>query len=175
MMQTSRILLRPWRESDAETLYQYASDPDVGPRAGWPPHQSVGESLEIIRTIFHSDHIWAIELKKTGEAIGCIGYYAHCESNIDIGENDVEAGYWVAKPYWNRGICTEALQLLIDYCFKTKGSRTIWSDFFVDNPASGRVMEKCGFRDTGRETVCPKLEVGADRPVRVMRLERIAE
>ena len=46
MMQTARILLRPWRESDAETLFKYASDPEVGPRAGWPPHQSVEESLE---------------------------------------------------------------------------------------------------------------------------------
>ncbi len=111
MLQTNRIILRSWRDDDAETLFRYASDPDVGPRAGWPPHQSVEESREIIRTVFHSDHIWAIELKETGEPIGCIGYLAHGESNIDIGKNDVEAGYWVAKPYWNRGICTEALQL----------------------------------------------------------------
>lgn len=61
-MQTDRIILRPWRESDAEALYKYASDPDVGPRAGWSPHKSVEESLEIIRTIFHNDHTWA----KTG-------------------------------------------------------------------------------------------------------------
>ncbi len=171
-MQTSRILLRPWRESDAETLYQYASDPEVGLRAGWPPHQSVEESREIIRTVFHSDHIWAIELKTTGEAIGCIGYYTCRESNIDIGENDAEAGYWVARPYWNQGICTEALQLLIDYCFNQKGFRTIWSDYFPDNPASGRVMEKCGFRDTGTINRCSRLQIGSDRPVRVMRLER---
>lgn len=43
-METNRIILRPWRESDAETLYKWASDPDVGPRAGWPPHQNVEES-----------------------------------------------------------------------------------------------------------------------------------
>lgn len=59
-METERIILRPWRESDAETLYKYASDPEVGPRAGWPPHKSVEESLEIIRTLFHSDHMWAV-------------------------------------------------------------------------------------------------------------------
>jgi RimJ/RimL family protein N-acetyltransferase len=71
MMETERILLRPWRESDAETLYKYASDPDVGPRAGWAPHQSVEESLEIIRTVFNDVlNTWAIELKATGEAIG---------------------------------------------------------------------------------------------------------
>lgn len=51
-METERILLRPWQDSDAETLFKYASDPEVGPRAGWPPHQSVEESLKIIRTVF---------------------------------------------------------------------------------------------------------------------------
>lgn len=48
-MQTERILLRPWRDDDAESLFKYASDPEVGPRAGWPPHKSVDESLKIDR------------------------------------------------------------------------------------------------------------------------------
>ena len=170
-METDRILLRPWRDDDAEVLYKYASDPEVGPRAGWPPHKSVEESLEIIRTIFRSDHMWAIELKETGEPIGCMGYMVCGESNINISENDVEAGYWIARPYWNRGICTEALRLLIDYCFNVKGFATIWADYFPENPASGKVMEKCGFRDTGEINYCSKLQVGSDRPVRIMRLD----
>ena len=175
MMQTSRILLRPWRESDAETLYQYASDPEVGPRAGWPPHQSVEESLEIIRTIFHSDTMWAVAWKATGEAIGCVGYLPATSSNLEIADDQCEVGYWIARPYWGKGICTEAMRLVVEYCFRIKGFTLLWGTYFPDNPASGRVMEKCGFCDTGRETVCPKLEVGADRPVRVMRLERITE
>ena len=173
-METERILFRPWRDNDAETLYKYASDPEVGPRAGWPPHKSVEESLEIIRTIFHSDHIWAIVLKDAGgggEPIGCMGYMVHGESNIDIGENDAEVGYWVARPYWNRGICTEALRLLIDYCFREKGFSTLWADYFPENPASGKVMEHCGFRDTGQVNRCSRLQVGSDRPVRIMRLD----
>ena len=69
MMETNRIILRPWRESDAEILFKWASNPDVGPRAGWPPHKSVEESLEIIRTVFNdATNTWAIELKETGEA-----------------------------------------------------------------------------------------------------------
>ena len=171
-MESERILLRPWREDDAPALFKYASDPEVGPRAGWPPHQSVEESREIIRTIFSNDRTWAIELKESGEPVGCIGYFVHGESNIDIGENDAEAGYWVARPYWNRGIATEALRLMLDYCFGEKGFDTIWSDFFVDNPASGRVMEKCGFRDTGGINYCSRLQLGSDRPVKVMRLDR---
>ena len=77
-METDRILLRPWLESDAEMLYKYASDPEVGPRAGWPPHKSVEESLDIIRTVFSNDRTWAIVLKETGEVIGCIGFFT-CE------------------------------------------------------------------------------------------------
>ena len=172
MMETERLLLRPWRDSDAEVLYKYASDPEVGPRAGWAPHKSVEESREIIRTIFHNDHMWAIELKETNEPIGCIGYLAYGESNINIGENEAEVGYWVARPYWNRGICTEALRLLIDYCINEKGFRTLWSDFFVDNPASGRVMEKCGFRETGEYRTLNHLYGGEGRLVKVMRFAK---
>ena len=124
LYETDRILLRPWRESDAEALFKYASDPEVGPRAGWPPHKSVEESLEIIRTIFSGEGMWAVVWRETGEAIGCVGYLPSTSSYLT---------------------------------------------YFPSNPASGRVMEKCGFADTGRETVCPNLEVGSDQPVRVMR------
>ena len=170
MMETERLILRQWRESDAEALFKYASDPDVGPRAGWPPHKSEEESLEVIRPFFNNDHTWALELKETGEPIGCIGYYTYGESNIKIGENDAELGYWIAKPYWNKGLCTEALRVMIDYCLNVKGFKVLWSDFFVDNPASGRVMEKCGFRDTGEINWCSHLYHAKDRPVKVMRL-----
>lgn len=106
------------------------------------------------------------------EPIGCIGYFVYGESNIKIGENDAEAGYWIARPYWNKGICTEALQKLIDHCFNEKGFQTLWSDFFPDNPASGRVMEKCGFHDTGEINYCSQLQLGSDRLVKIMRLDR---
>lgn len=171
MMQTERILLRPWRENDAETLFRYASDPEVGPRAGWPPHQSVEESRGIIRTLFSGEGMWAVEWKATGEAIGCVGYLPSSHSNLAIADDECELGYWIARPFWGRGICSEALQLVVDHCFLVKGFTVLWGDYFPENPASGRVMEKCGFRDTGRVTLCPNLEVGADRPVRIMRLD----
>ena len=170
-METERILLRPWREEDAEALYRHASDPEVGPRAGWSPHKSVDESRNIIRTLFANDHTWAIVQKESREPIGCICYYTPDESNIGIGPNDAEVGYWVARPYWNRGIATEALQLLIDYCFRQRGFRTLWADYFPDNQASGRVMQKCGFKDTGQLNHCSRLAIGSNRPVKVMRLD----
>ena len=169
-METERILLRPWLNSDAKTLFKYASDPEVGPRAGWPPHKSVEESLEIIQTVFNAEGMWAVILKESNEAIGCVGYLTASASNLKIAEDHAEVGYWIARPYWGKGICTEALQMVIDYCFKEKEFTTLWGDYFPSNPASGRVMEKCGFVDTGEETLCPHLEVGSDRPVRVMQL-----
>ena len=172
MMETNRILLRPWRDDDAAALFKYASDPEVGPRAGWPPHQSVDESLQIIQKFFDNDYTWAVELKETSEAIGCVGYLPASFSNLKIGEDQCEVGYWIARPDWGKGICTEALQLVIDHCINEKGFTVLWGDYFLDNPASGRVMEKCGFVDTGEETLCPRLEVGSDRPVRVMKLEK---
>ncbi|MCQ2138247.1 MAG: GNAT family N-acetyltransferase [Bacteroidales bacterium] len=171
ILETKRLILRPWRESDAATLFKYASDPDVGPRAGWPPHQSVDESLELIKTVFSGEGMWAVELKETSEAIGCVGYLPAAASNLDIDEDQCEVGYWIAKPYWDKGICTEAMHAVVDYCFNVKGFEVLWGDYFPENPASGRVMEKCGFIDTGREVLCPTLEIGSDKPVRVMRLD----
>lgn len=169
-METERLILRPWVETDAEALYKYASDPEVGPCAGWPPHQSVEESREIINGIFSGEGMWAVELKETGEPIGCVGYLPSSASNLSIADDEAEVGYWIARPYWNQGICTEAMRDVVDYCFEVKGFTRLWGDYFPENPASGRVMEKCGFSDTGRETTCPNLEVGGDRPVRIMSL-----
>lgn len=73
IMETDRILLRHWKDSDANALYKYASDSEVGPRAGWQPHHSEDESLEIIRTVFNNPTTWAIILKETGKVVGAIG------------------------------------------------------------------------------------------------------
>lgn len=170
-MQTERLLLRPWLDTDAEALYKYASDPDVGPRAGWPPHQSVEESLEIIRNVFRNDTTWAIVLKATGEAIGAMGYMPECGLKLPAREREPLVGYWVGKPYWNQGICTEALQLMLDKIRKETQYTSLICSHFVDNPASGRVMEKCGFVPTGETAIDDSLTSGENRPMRVLRLE----
>jgi Acetyltransferases, including N-acetylases of ribosomal proteins len=121
MMETERFILRHWQESDADALFKYASDPEVGPRAGWPPHKSVEESLEIIRTIFSGEGMWAVIWKETNEAIGCVGYLSSTASNLKIAETECEVGFWIARPYWGKGICTEAMKLVVDYCINVKG------------------------------------------------------
>ena len=78
-------------------------------------------------------------------------------------------GYWLGRPYWNRGICTEALRLMVDYCVNVMHFDNIYADHFTGNPASGRVMEKCGFVDTGRLNRCSQLLGGDSQMVRVYR------
>ena len=169
-MQTDRILFRHWLDSDAEALYKYASDPDVGMRAGWPPHKSVEESLEIIRTVFAIPTIWAIVLKETGEPIGCMGYMPEWEMNLPARDGEPLVGYWIGKPHWNKGICTEALRMMLDYCINIKHFDNIWCDHFTGNPASGRVMEKCGFKDTGKLNRCSNLLGGDKDMVKIYKL-----
>lgn len=94
-------------------------------------------------------------------------------SNLKIEADQCEVGYWIAKPYCGKGICTEALKLIIDYCFDEKIYNVLWGDFFLENPASGKVMAKCGFIDTGIDVLCPNLECGSNKPVRVMKLSRM--
>ena len=170
-MQSTLISLRPWRESDAPALYRYASDPEVGPRAGWAPHQSEAESLHIIQTIFSNPTTWAIIDNATGEAIGAMGYGPSCDCQLPAREGEPTVGYWVARPYWGRGICTEALRLMLQHIRSTPSIRSVISGHFIDNPASGRVMEKCGFVPTGETAYDPTLYQGMDRPIRVLRLE----
>ena len=74
-IETERLKLTPWTSSreDAEGLYAYAKNPNVGPNAGWAPHKNVEESAEIIRTLFMPHEVWAIRNKETGQIMGSIG------------------------------------------------------------------------------------------------------
>lgn len=145
-LETARLILRPWREEDASSLYKYAQDPDIGPRAGWPPHTSVEISKEVIRTIFSVPETYAIILKETREPIGSIGI----RFNEDVHsckkeEHDAEIGYWIGKPYWGKGLIPEAVHYLLHRCFTTLNISTVWCGYYEGNNQSRRVMEKCGF------------------------------
>ena len=104
------------------------------------------------------------------KAIFQIGYVPAPESNLPTRDGEPLIGYWVAKPYWNQGICTEALELMLDHIRKTTDIKSLISSHYFDNPASGKVMEKCGFKPTGETCIDEKL-TGTTKPTRVMRLE----
>lgn len=146
MLETKRLILRPWSEEDAETLYRYAKDPEVGPAAGWPPHTSVEESKHIIGTVLSDEGTYAVVLKETMEPVGSAGLKFGEKSSLAIGEDEAEVGYWIAKDYWGRGLIPEAVEELLRYGFEELGLKRIWCGVFEGNQKSARVQEKCGFR-----------------------------
>lgn len=101
---TERLILRPWAETDAEDLYRYAKDDRVGPIAGWPPHSSVDNSAEIIRTVFSAPETYAVCLKEDNGAIGSIGLMIGARSDKEIPDTEGEIGYWIGVPFWGKSL-----------------------------------------------------------------------
>jgi RimJ/RimL family protein N-acetyltransferase len=145
IIETDRLILRPWEESDASALYQYAKDPSVGPIAGWPVHTDVENSREIIKGVLSEPETYAVVLKESGCPIGSIGLMIGEKSNFSIAENEGEIGYWIGVPYWGQGLIPEATEELLRYGFEELGLKAIWSGYFDGNEKSKRVQEKCGF------------------------------
>lgn len=147
IIETERLILRPWQEIDAGTLFKYASDPDIGPIAGWPPHTSIENSLEIIRTVFSAPETYAVVLKDTDEPVGCCGImFSDSLYTADMKQGEAEIGYWIAKPYWGQGLIPEAVKALLSRCFKELALDTVWCAYYDGNTKSRRVCEKSGFK-----------------------------
>ncbi len=145
MLESERIKLRPWQESDAAECYRYASSPLVGPIAGWPPHTSIEESRTVIREVFMVPEVYAIVLKETGLPIGCIGLKQGSDTDLTDKPDECELGYWLGEPYWGRGIMTEAVALILKHAFADLGMKKVWCGYYDGNTRSKRVQEKCGF------------------------------
>lgn len=145
-METTRLRFRKWRVSDAADLFEYARDPDVGPIAGWQPHRSEEHSLRVINEIFlPSPEAYAICLKGDDRPIGAIELFMGGHSDAGIAADEYELGFWLAKPFWGRGLMTEAAKEMIRHAFVDLGAATIWCAYYADNARSARVQEKCGF------------------------------
>ena len=142
-IKTNRLLLRPFTEGDAADLYEYAKDPRVGPPAGWPPHKSQADSLEIIRTVFAAPHTFALVDRATGRVIGSAGFTGKPRPEFPT-PND-ELGYALAAGFWGRGLMPEAAEELLRYAFQDLGLAAVWCSHYADNLQSRRVIEKCGF------------------------------
>lgn len=149
VLETERLLLRPWNEGDLDDFYEYASVPGVGEKAGWLPHQNKEESLRILRHFIEGKHTFAIVLKENGKTIGSLGveeYGLEDKLSEFFPYQGRSLGYVLAKPYWGRGLMTEAVKRVIAYLFENLGFDFLLCGHFDTNPASGRVQEKCGFR-----------------------------
>lgn len=145
ILETERLILRPWCEDDAEDLYRYASEPSIGPPAGWLPHTDVQNSLEIIKAVLKRDETYAICLKEDGRAIGSIGLKLGDDTDMTDRSDECELGYWIGKPFWGLGLVPEAATRLLRHAFKDIGMSTVWCGYYDGNEKSRRVQEKLGF------------------------------
>ena len=145
VLRTERLILRPWVEEDAESLYEYARDERVGPIAGWPPHTGVENSREVIRTVLSAPETYAVCLKEDNRAIGSIGLMIGRASNLELPEDEGEIGYWIGVPFWGQGLMLEAVRELIRHAFTDLGLKKLWCGYFDGNEKSKRCQEKCGF------------------------------
>ena len=146
MLETERLILRRWEDSDAEEMYKYASDPDVGPIAGWPPHQSVDESLDVIRNVLNGKEAYALCLKEDGKAIGAIELKLNGHNDLSDRDDECELGYWIGKPFWGQGLMPEAVIEMLRHAFEDCGMQKVWVGYYEGNTKSKRVQEKCRFR-----------------------------
>lgn len=146
MLQTQRLILRKWTAADADSLYEYAKDPAVGPIAGWPPHQSKEESLDVICNVLNGAECYAICEKGRNKPIGAVELMLHGRSSHTERDDECELGYWLGKPFWGRGYMPEAAKELLRHGFEDLGMRKVWCGYYDGNVKSKRVQEKLGFQ-----------------------------
>lgn len=150
MLRTERLILRRWEDIDAEDLYKYASDPDVDPIAGWPPHQSIDESRDVIKNVLSGKEAYAICSKEDGKAIGAIELKLNGHTDMTDRDDECEMGYWLGKPFWGQGIMPEAVKEMLRHAFEDLAMQKVWIGYYEGNNKSKRVQEKCGFKYQGR-------------------------
>lgn len=147
-LETPRLLLRPWQETDVQDFYEYASVDGVGQMAGWAPHKSLEESKTILKLFMEEKKTFALVDRKTQKVIGSIGLEER-DAPGEIPGQGRELGYVLAKPYWGQGLMPEAVKEVIRYCFDTLHWDWVTCAHFISNRQSRRVIEKCGFTYLG--------------------------
>jgi RimJ/RimL family protein N-acetyltransferase len=146
-LQTKRLILRAWQESDAESLFKYAKNPNIGPIAGWQPHSSIEDSRKIIKNVLSAAETYAVVLKETGEAIGSIGLMRSKNEmhSAEMAKNEGEIGYWIGEPFWGQDLIPEAVCELLRHAFEDLRLTAVWCGYYDGNEKSKRTQEKCGF------------------------------
>jgi len=147
-IRTERLDLIEWKTKDNRALYQYAKNPNVGPLAGWKPHESEKESKKIIKSIFIPGGVWKIVLRNEEIIVGTIGFVED-KRRPDI--DSKELGYSLDEEFWNMGIMTEAAEAVLDYAFNTMQLEIVSITTGSNNYRSRRVIEKLGFKYEGTE------------------------
>jgi ribosomal-protein-alanine N-acetyltransferase len=141
---SNNLRLRPWRDTDLESLVRYADNHHVwiNLRDGFPhPYTMEAGRIWLGMARKEDTHLF-LAIEVDDEAVGGIGV----SFKDDVYRINAEIGYWLAEPFWGRGLMSEAVELLVDHVFNCyPGIQRIYADCFSWNPASARVLQKCGF------------------------------
>lgn len=145
-LETNRLILRPFRQEDLYDFNRYASLDQVGPMAGWAPHQSLEESQTILNLFMEEKSDFAIVQKSDGRVIGSVGIKDAPEQATEYRNLlGYELGYALAPDCWGQGLMPEAIREVIRFCFEDLSCEILFCGHFLRNTQSMRVQEKCGF------------------------------
>jgi len=144
-LKSGNITLRPFRESDAARLAQLANNEKIGRnlRDGFPYPYTLDDANSFIKRFKHLKTYFAIEYN--GEYVGNISL----TPQENVYRKTAEIGYFLGEPYWNKGIMTKAVTLITEFGFKELGFARIHTGVYDYNPASWKVLEKCGYMREG--------------------------
>jgi RimJ/RimL family protein N-acetyltransferase len=164
VLKTARLVLRAPSHRDVAGMVALAGDRRVAENTARIPHPyNAADAAGLLASVNQTavETVFAIELN--GALIGMCG--------LDRRQDNIELGYWLGVPFWGRGYATEAARALIDHAFTTLGHEVLLSGARVSNPASRRVLEKCGFQWTGVQ-LCRIRAINSAAPIDRFRLDR---
>ncbi|HEX3021285.1 MAG TPA: GNAT family protein [Lachnospiraceae bacterium] len=145
-LETQRLLLRKWELDDLDDFYEYASNPNVGPIAGWAPHTDKEYTREILHACIECDNMWAIVLKSTNKVIGSIA--TRKDDKRDV-ESAYVIGFVLSEPYWGQGFMPESIHAVVRYGFEEMNLSLMTAYHFTRNHRCQKVLSKCGFQYEG--------------------------
>ena len=151
-LKTDRLILRLWKMSDLDDMFEYASVPGVGEMAGWPHHTDKEVSKSILQSFIDNGDVYAIVLKENKKVIGSLGIHEKSADGDFKAKSQKTIGFVLAKEYWGRGLVPEAVQAVIKYAFDKLKVDVLWCEHFDENLQSQRVIQKCGFTFYGKGT-----------------------
>lgn len=171
IIETERLILRAFKESDLNDFYEYASVPGVGEMAGWSCHKSIDESKNILNIFIKGDITFAIYHKGDQKVIGSIGV-ENLSNDKEMDElKDLfgrELGFVLSKDYWGNGLMGEALLALIDYLFTYMNLDFLMAGYFTHNIRSKRVQGKSGFKPFYEKTIRTRMGTLEDGIVNIL-------
>jgi len=165
VLATERLVMRAPRDGDLEQLVTLADNRHVAEMLARMPHpygEAEGRTFLAMAASRRAGIVYALTLKDTGIFVGCAG--------LNTTDRGLELGYWIGEPYWKRGYATEAAHALVDLAFQRTSIQVLHASTRVINPASRRVIHKCGFQYAGQGML--NSIVAGQVPVERYRLDR---